>query len=201
MRLLILVYVFFIAGCQSPNIDIEKVQNELGFGKNLEEDVSEHQLYIHDYVASAALQLFDVLPEDTFISSIIVTSIVESESLERPKTAIEKAFSLQVQDSLLTLSTQAGFSVIEPRLMNQLAINETSETIMSRDVKKLATNVKADYVLAGTYTEETHGVAINLRLINLRSNRVVATATESIPRKVYSDETMVKYKSGYLSRG
>lgn len=57
-----------------------------------------------------------------------------------------------VADVVSSRLTQHGFPVAEVRLAKNLRINPEGETILSRDVKSLASAVNADTVIAATWT-------------------------------------------------
>ncbi len=75
-----------------------------------------------------------------------------------------------------------GFVVKDIRLLHNIVIKtKKGEFVLSRDAQKLRHDIKANYILVGTYALADEGVVVNLRLLDFNSLVVISTAQTIIP--------------------
>lgn len=164
------------------------------------EDINQAQ-YMHFYIEQLMRQLLTTANDIDFQKSIAVGTILPSDLKSGKSLPSNTQFGLQIQESLLTLATQAGLSVIEYKTMPSIKIGQQYDAMLSRDIEKLNTQVKADYFLTGTYTMMEQSTMVNLRLIEVPSNKVIAAATDYIPADVMWSKTKINLKDGQIYRG
>jgi TolB-like protein len=110
------------------------------------------------------------------------------------------ALGLQIQESLMTFATQAGLKVIEYKTMPNIKISEQSDKMLSRQVNELSPTISADYFLTGTYTLQENNTMVNIRLIQVPENIVLAAATDYVPNDVMWSNSKISMKHNQIYR-
>jgi TolB-like protein len=110
------------------------------------------------------------------------------------------ALGLQIQESLMTFATQAGLKVIEYKTMPNIKISKQSDKMLSRQVNELNPTISADYFLTGTYTLQESSTIVNIRLIQIPENIVLAAATDYVPNDVMWSTSKVTLKNNQIYR-
>lgn len=159
------------------------------------------QQNLHFYVEQLTRQLLTSAKPIDLKKSIAVGTILPSELKSGNDLPTNPLFGLQIQESLLTLVTQAGLNAVEYKTMPTIKIGSQNDAMLSRDITRLNTQVKVDYFLTGTYTIMEQSTIVNLRLIEVPSNQVVAAATDYIPADVMWSRTKVNLKGEHIYRG
>jgi TolB-like protein len=157
--------------------------------------------YMHFYVEQLTRQLLATANNIDLKKSIAVGTILPSSLKSGNNLPANPEFGLQVQESLLTLATQAGLNVVEYKTRGTIKIGNQYDAMLSRDIDSLNTQVKADYFLTGTYTVMEQSTMVNLRLIEVPSNKVIAAATDYIPADAMWSATKVTLKDEHIYRG
>ncbi|WP_299081337.1 FlgO family outer membrane protein [uncultured Paraglaciecola sp.] len=112
----------------------------------------------------------------------------------------DAALGLQIQESLMTFATQAGLKVIDFKTMPNIKIERQADKMLSRDVDQLHASISADYFLTGTYSQQESNTMVNIRLIQLPENIVLAAATDYVPNDVMWSDSKVKLKHNQIYR-
>jgi TolB-like protein len=157
--------------------------------------------YMHFYVEQLTRQLLATANNIDLKKSIAVGTILPSSLKTGNNLPANPQFGLQIQESLLTLATQAGLSVVEYKTMGSIKMGNQFDAMLSRDIDTLNSQVQADYFLTGTYTVMEQSTVVNLRLIEVPSNKVIAAATDYIPADVMWSKTKVTLKDEHIYRG
>lgn len=110
------------------------------------------------------------------------------------------ALGLQIQESLMTFATQAGLKVIEYKTMPNIKISEQSDKMLSRQINELNPTISADYFLTGTYTLQESNTIVNIRLIQIPENIVLAAATDYVPNNVMWSTSKISMKNNQIYR-
>jgi len=108
----------------------------------------------------------------TFVWSDTLTTTTKNQDMGHLGTLL--------QESISTNLTKAGANVMEIKSANAIYLTPTSELILSREGKKIASKSMADYVLTGVMTPSEYGTIVNAKLINLHDKQVVAAARQVI---------------------
>ena len=106
----------------------------------------------------------------------------------------------QLQDSLATVMTQAGFKLTELTLRQRIKISPEADLFLSRDPSQLHQDANAQYLVVGTLNSEQTKTQVNLRLVNTSDQSVVAAATTYIPNNVAWGHEKVSLRAGQLNR-
>lgn len=108
--------------------------------------------------------------------------------------------SLQLQESMQTVATQLGYQVSEIRLNDAVLVHSGFENSLGRDVSQLAQNQQARYVITGTLTEGEVHITVNAKLIDLKSQQVLAAASSVIPVAVLWPNEQLQLRHNKLYR-
>ena len=186
---LILINVF-VSGCATSD--------STGDNAGLANNHPSNQLHWHVEKLTRQLLTTSKLidPAQTVaVGTILPTNITSGGSLPN-----QSDLGLQIQESLLTFATQAGLKVIEFKTMPNIKVTEMSDKMLSRDVNELNPTIAADYFLTGTYTQQESQVMVNIRLIQIPENIVLAAATDYVPNDVMWSNSKVTLKNNQLYR-
>lgn len=136
----------------------------------------------HFYVSELARQLFgDKKYAFSSDDLVAVGSFLPVDDLKGDQVPASSNFGLQLQESLITLATQQGLSVVEYKTVNQLNMGPRFDVMLSRDLKRIRKEFEVNYFLTGTYSYEGDAYLVNARLIDVKTRSVVAAATDLVP--------------------
>lgn len=152
------------------------------------------------YTERLADQLFHKL-QPLESGAIAVTTFADVQ-LMAPDTSRKSSYnaSLQLQESMQTVATQLGYQVSEIRLNDAVLVHPGFENALGRDVSQLAQNQQARYVITGTLTEGEAHITVNAKLIDLKSQQVLAAASSVIPVAVLWPNEQLQLRHNKLYR-
>lgn len=161
---------------------------------------------VHYYVEQLAKQLFITSENITLDKTIVVSTFLPVDEITRQQNITNSlhkshnAIGHQIQESFVTLATQAGLKVTEFKTTKSIKIENDRDLMLSRNLNELNDNISADYFLTGNYTEQEHSLVVNVRLIEVKNQRVIAAATDYIPSDILWSEKKSILKNGNLYR-
>lgn len=156
---------------------------------------------VDQYVGNLTTGLSQIQGPFKSNARIAVTSFYMADALNTELAGDQATgLSQQVQESLLTQFTQLGYYTIEYRLENNLTLNESADSILSRDITKLRQRQNIDFVITGTLMRQQHAYIVNARLVNLQDQRIVSAASTEIPINVMWADEKVQQRGGMLYR-
>lgn len=152
------------------------------------------------YTERLADQLFHKL-QPLESGAIAVTTFADVQ-LMAPDTSRKSSYnaSLQLQESMQTVATQLGYQVSEIRLNDAVLVHPGFENSLGRDLSLLAQNQQARYVITGTLTEGEVHITVNAKLIDLKSQQVLAAASSVIPVAVLWPNEQLQLRHNKLYR-
>ncbi|WP_235594766.1 FlgO family outer membrane protein [Paraglaciecola hydrolytica] len=156
---------------------------------------------LHFYVEQLARQLLSTADNIDLTKTIAVGTILPSDLKTGNSLPYMPGFGLQVQESLVTLSTQAGLKVVEFKTMSAINIGDNYDAMLSRELAALNPEIQADYFLTGTYSQLEDKIVVNIRLIAVPSNTIIAAATDYVPSNAMWTKTKVALKANQIYRG
>ena len=183
--------VSFLSACSvlsSDDADIEQTE------------VTGPQYSTHHYVAVLAKQLFFTAKPIYMEKSVAVGTFLPTESIDGKNMPSTNELGQQIQESLVTLATQAGLNVIEFKTASAIKIQHNQDLMLSRQIDEINAQVQTDYYLTGTYSLQQKNIAINARLIEASSQKVIAAATEVFPSNVMWEQEKIMLKNNGLYR-
>ena len=197
-----LLLIQLITGCSSI---YNQAENLLSSNTNDNElsnkAINTQQPTVHYYAKQLAEQFFTTSENIDINKTIAVGTFLPINNLNGNTLPQANPIAQQLQESFITIAAQVGLRVIEFKAMSQLTIKNNQDIMLSRKVEDLTQTINADYYLTGTYSEHKEKLMINVRLIELPSNIVVAAATDSIPADLMEYESKITYKNNQLYRG
>ncbi|MEO5367342.1 MAG: FlgO family outer membrane protein [Magnetococcus sp. WYHC-3] len=108
---------------------------------------------------------------------ILVTSFVDLAELDT-----SSELGLLMSDQISTRLTQQGYSVVEAKLRQDLAVRQNEgEFIMSREIERLSQEYQAYAVVVGNYTRGNGILYMNSRIIQLKNKQVLASVSAKAP--------------------
>jgi TolB-like protein len=181
---IIIISLSFITACSNLTGDFFETTDE---PVTLEHQVnSASENLVHHHITRLANTLFSSAENIKLNQSVAVGTFLPvslgNEKIRNEKSSIEKShIGLQIQESFVTLGTQAGLKIIEYKTMSSIKLQQGSDVMLSRNIQNLHEKINAQYFLTGTYSEQENSLVVNARLIELSSQNVVAAATDYIP--------------------
>lgn len=121
--------------------------------------------------ASHLVSTMKFLP-DTDIESPIITMVVNYVELDRIKRT--SPFGRTVSEQIAASLSDKGMIIREVKLKDSLVINEMGEFMLSREIKELAHQHNAKFVVVGTYTEAAKSVFVTSKLVMIEDGNVVS---------------------------
>ena len=180
---LLLLWCMLIASSGCSKFNGTRAENLLG----KETDLVEFSYQAtEDLITKAFPPLVQQNPE----MPILTTTFVDNNDLTKTS-----QFGRILQEHMTSHFTQMGYSVNEIKLAKTLEIQERSgETILSRDLKKISGNQKAQAILVGTISFANRSMYISTRLINPTTGTIISSADYKLPMD-YHIMAMFKQKA------
>lgn len=155
------------------------------------------------YTERLAQQLFSELGKDqnTLQRQLAVSSFLPISALSlQALSAQEVELANQLADSMLTEAVQRGYDAVDIRLRREVLLQPDHEQGFSRQLAELRQQHGARALLSGTYSVQEDGYVVNVRLIDIDSQRVLAAATDYIPDNVMWSAEKMRKRGNYLYR-
>jgi len=194
---IILVPLLFLSACSSSNDSSNNSHHAL----NKKGTQSAHNdLLIHQNVTSLANNLFSNAKHIKLSQSVAVGTFLPIHLKSSPNLAEQHYVGLQIQESFITLATQAGLNVVEYKTASAIKVTSDADVMLSRDTQELTATVEAQYFLTGTYSEHDNKLIVNARIIEIAEKKVIAAATGYIPMPSLNDRQNITIKNKMLYR-
>jgi TolB-like protein len=159
-----------------------------------------HPSTLHGHVENLARQLLSTSQMIDTTNTVAVGTILPTMQPSGEPLPSHLALGLQIQESLMTFATQAGLKVIEYKTMQNIKISTQVDKMLSRQVNELNPMISADYFLTGTYTLLENDTMVNIRLIQIPENIVLAAATDYVPNDTMWSQTKISMKHNQIYR-
>jgi TolB-like protein len=155
---------------------------------------------LHKHVEKLARQLLSTSQLIDKTQTVAVGTILPTMHANGESLPSHLALGLQIQESLMTFATQAGLKVIEYKTMPNIKISDQADKMLSRQVNELNPRIAADYFLTGTYTLQETNTIVNIRLIQVPENIVLAAATDYVPNDAMWSASKISVKHNQIYR-
>ena len=166
---------------------------------NIESPGNEH-LLIHQNVTRLANKLFLNAKDIHLDQSVAVGTFLPIHLTNTPNLVEQNFIGLQIQESFITLASQAGLNVVEFKTTSAIKVMSNADVMLSRNTKDLQSNINAQYFLTGTYSEHDNMLMINVRIIELANQRVIAAATDYIAMPSLHNKQKIMMKNSLIYR-
>ncbi len=184
--LFMLIVLFFVASCSSTLTEENKLMAK---GED-----------IHQHVIRLGNKLFSTSKKIQLNEPVAVGTFLPIKQLSGKNLPDENVFGHKIQESFITIGMQAGLNIIEFKTMPSIKLQNGYDIMLSRDTKDLNNKINAKYFLTGTYTEEVDHLIVNARIIELETQKVVAAATDYIPRNMMMSQQKITMNNGMIHR-
>jgi TolB-like protein len=155
---------------------------------------------LHRHVENLARQLLSTSQLIDKTNVVAVGTILPTMHTNGEPLPSHLALGLQIQESLMTFATQAGLKVIEYKTLPTIKISAHADKMLSRQVNELNPTIAADYFLTGTYTLQENNTIVNIRLIQIPENIVLAAATDYVPNDAMWSTSKISMKNNQIYR-
>lgn len=199
-RLLIFICGVCLMSCAQSPINEENTESSQKISANSQLSNTKTNQMIHYKMMMLANKLFSTAQGIEPSQPVAVGTFLPVSQLGETLMPTDNLIGHQVQESFITLGTQAGLNVIEFKTMPSVKLQSSYDVMLSRNIDELNKNFNAYYYLTGTYNEQTDSYIINARIIELKTQRVVAAATDYIPIDIMSTQRKVGMKNNMLYR-
>jgi TolB-like protein len=133
-----------------------------------------------EYTQQMAADLQNDVSDIEVDTPIVVASFVHLDSsLQNTNT-----LGIQLAEFFINDLQQIGLPVADHKLMGTLDVNAKGDFAFSRDMEQFYNYVDIGYVLTGTMIKNSRGLIVNARLINYKTNVVVASSSKFLPNIV-----------------
>jgi TolB-like protein len=200
MRILCLMILIGTLVCGCALTDLMSKSNDVDDVDDVTSSITHSSNALHKHVENLTRQLLSTsqlinTAKTVAVGTILPTTLSSGESLPSHST-----LGLQIQESLITFATQAGLKVIEYKTTPNIKISEEADKMLSRRIDELDPTISADYFLTGTYTLQENSTIVNIRLIQVPENIVLAAATDYLPNDVMWSASKVTLKNNQIYR-
>ncbi|WP_423187100.1 FlgO family outer membrane protein [Alishewanella sp. d11] len=155
------------------------------------------------YTERLANQLFNELANSQHAkqTELAVTSFLPIRPLSLSKlSAQEIELANQLAESMLTEAVQRGYAAVDIRLRREILLQADHEQALSRQLTELKQQHHARLLLSGTYSAQEDGFIVNVRLIDIVNQQVLAAATDYVPDNVLWSAEKMRTRGNYFYR-
>ncbi|WP_052749159.1 FlgO family outer membrane protein [Arsukibacterium ikkense] len=142
-----------------------------------------HKL-LDDYVAELAMQLYQNSAAPLTNGTVAVAGFANlspaRDTLHPLGNALAERFLQQLP--------RYGISMVDHKLTGSITLTAAGDQVFSNRAGQIAANQHIDYVLSGTVQQSQRGAMVHVRIMNLKSNAVLASASQLIPQFVLDTE-------------
>jgi len=194
-HIMIASYLIAISGCTISSGDGS--ESDRG-SRDLQTNAQLSASPVHTYAAKLVTQILSNnsnIPKNSYIAVGTFMPATGSATMQ------DIALGNQLQESVNTIMTQAGFKLEEFKLRKAIKVNTDHDQFLSRESADLNTGLHAEYLLVGTTNYLEKSTQVNARLVSADDRRVISAATIYIPNNVSWSSTKVQTRDGQLFRG
>ena len=151
--------------------------------------------YVNRIASSISEQLgqnknFDNLSD----TPIAIMSIVDMNDFKKTSPIAKR-----ISENLIHEMHVRGYKVVDYKAMSKIEIDSNGDYVFSRALKDLQNQRTIVYALSGTYTNYKDGMAINVRIIDIKTSIVLSTAQVFVPKKVIKSIDKMYSKNTWFS--
>ncbi|PYE32797.1 hypothetical protein DFP83_105105 [Idiomarina fontislapidosi] len=120
-------------------------------------------------------------------------------ALPTPENALY-AVSHELSELLYSHLAERNVQLIDFRAQNGVTMTSAGSTMLTNDKEKLNLHPQLDWVLVGTMSREEDGVMLSIRVLDRRSQSVLAAANHYVPKHLYWTNKGAEIVNGHLQR-
>lgn len=138
-----------------------------------------HKL-LSDYAEQITMKLVENMRYVTVNTPVAVASFVDLDSTLSSTNLLGN----QLAESFITELQEFGIPILDYKTTGVIHVGQNGDYVFSRNLGELKPNPAIKYVLSGTMTYNDRGVILNVRIVDLASKVIVASAKGFIPQFV-----------------
>jgi len=151
--------------------------------------------YVNRIASSIAQQLGQNKNFDNFEDTpIAIMSVVDMNDFKKTSPIAKR-----ISENLIHEMHVRGYKVVDYKAMCKIEIDANGDYVFSRAMKDLQNQRTIVYALSGTYTNYKDGMAINIRIIDIKTSVVLSTAQVFVPKKVLKSIDKMYTKNTWFS--
>ncbi len=156
---------------------------------------------IADRLSQQLVQQLTPYTRDDSFAQLGITRWVMSDTLALPSpdNALYSV-SHELSELLYSHLTERNVKLIDFRAQNGVTLTSAGATMLTNDKQQLNLNPKLDWVLVGTMSREDTGVMLSVRVLDRRSQSVLAAANHYVPKHLYWTNKGAEIVNGHLQR-
>lgn len=155
----------------------------------------EKSLILSEVVSKMADQLLVNFPQKYYDESIALTSLVDLRDHK-----VTNWLGQTISEQFIHELHIRKLTVIDFKLTGNIQLTPQGEFALTRDWKKLNKNVDVQRILTGTMSRNEEGIIVNVRIVNVNSNRVESTSSAFLPESLFVGGGYDYQDKKYLSR-
>ena len=132
---------------------------------------------VSDYTDKLAHDLVRNLRNKVLVSPVAITSFVNFDK----KLTNTDPLGLLISESLFGQMQEYDISVMDLSLAGGINMNDKGVFAFSRNAEEIFSGQSINYILSGVMIKNERGVRVNARILELDTQRILATATTLIP--------------------
>lgn len=111
------------------------------------------------------------------VRPLIIATLVNINALDE-----SSGFGRMVAEQISAQFSRAGYSMVEMKIRDNVYMKQNvGELLLTREIKDIAQQHKAQAVIVGTYAESDRFVFVNLKVIRPSDNIVIASHDYAVP--------------------
>jgi TolB-like protein len=159
-----------------------------------------HEAIADDLATQLAKQLDAKLLEYPQ-SQLGITRLVLAENLQQPEQGDSlHGLSHHLSEGIYVHLRKRNIDMVEFRAQNYVSLSETGALALTRNADALNESPNLDWLLVGTLSRKDGGAMVNLRVIDRRSQKVLAASNRYVPKHLYWPNKQTELVNGRLQR-
>jgi len=148
-------------------------------GLTLEDEIYSFHTHqkVNDYTDRLAHDLYKNMRNKILNHPILVTSFVKFDDTLQKTSKLGNL----VSESLIGNLQEYDIQIMDVHLMGVIDITPTGDFVFSRNGDNILYTGEVTYVLSGVIIESERGFTINARIMELKSKKIISTASTFIP--------------------
>ena len=137
-----------------------------------------HHVKLEEYIEQMVMEMQMTISAHQVQYPIAVASFVELDT----DFNITNQLGQELSESFITELMKANFPLAEHRATGEILMTQDGDFVLSRNPHQVKEEQKIGYVLSGTLTKRRNGILVNARIVGLKSNTILASSSQLIPK-------------------
>jgi len=166
-----------LAACSTVPEELDPTETMIGL--TLEDEIYSFHTHqkVNDYTDRLAHDLFRNMRNTVLNQPMVVTSFVHLDDTLKNTSKLGNL----VSESLIGNMQEYDIQIMDIHLMGGVDITPAGDFVFSRDSDDILYGGEIAYVLSGVIIESERGFTVNARIIEVKSKKILSTASTFIP--------------------